>query len=112
MRVIVRWHESTHDDLEDWVRDQPGEDPDRRMLTQNSIDELERLLEISGGVPAGAVRIEGIEPAAYWWMYYADLWLQYALRDEPRKWWNPFGGAIRRVTILRVLRHRPERFVL
>lgn len=112
MKFLIRWHDSTHDDLEGWVEDQPGHDRDRRRLTQNSIDELQRLLEVSEGVPVGAVRIEGVEPPAYWWMYYTDLWLQYAVREDPRKWWNPFGETVRRVTILRVLRHRPERFAL
>ena len=112
MRVTVRWHESTHDDLEAWVEDQPSRDPDRRLLTQNSLDELVRLLQATGGMPDNAIRIEGVDPPAYWWMYYTDLWLQYAIRDEPRKWWDPFGGPTRRITIFRILRHRPERFVL
>jgi hypothetical protein len=112
VKTTVRWHESTHDDLEVWVEDQPGRDPDRRLLTQNSLDELVRLLQATGGVPDNAIRIEGIEPPSYWWMYYDDLWLQYTVREEPRKWWNPFGRPVRRVTILRASRHRPERFVL
>jgi hypothetical protein len=112
VNVSVRWHESTHDDLEAWVEDQPARDPDRRLLTQNSLDELVRLLEATGGIPSNAVRIEGAEPPAYWWMYYDDLWLQYAVREDRRQWWNLFGGPQRRVTILRVLRHRPERFEL
>jgi hypothetical protein len=85
VRVVVRWHDSTHDDLEAWVEDQPGRDPDRRRLTQNSLDELVRLLRATSGVPGNAIRIEGVDPPAYWWMYYTDLWLQYAIRDEPRK---------------------------
>jgi hypothetical protein len=112
VKTIVRWHDSTHDDLEAWVEDQPGADPDRRMLTQNSLDELVRLLEVSSGVPENAIRIEGVEPPAYWWMYYEDLWLQYGVREIPRPWWNPFGQARLRITILRVLRHRPARFGL
>ena len=112
MKIIVHWHESTHDDLEQWVRDQPGRDPARRLLTQNSLDELARLLQVTEGAPPDAIRIEGIAPRVYWWMYYDDLWLQYVVRDDKKAWWNPFQKPARRITVLRILRHRPVQFGL
>ncbi|MBO0697860.1 MAG: hypothetical protein J2P46_05675 [Zavarzinella sp.] len=111
MRVQVRWHENTRPELADWADEMAQDDEERRALVHLFIAEAEHELRRTDGAPRDAFQIPGTRPALWWWMYYEDLWLQYAVRDEPWHWSNLIRGRLRKVTILQIRRHAPEGFV-
>ena len=110
MRTQIRWHEETRPALEDWIDEMAQDDDDRRVLVELFISEAESELSRSEGAPRAAFQVAGTRPSLWWWMYYADLWLQYAVRDEPRHWSDLIRGRLRKITILRIRRLAPEGF--
>jgi len=109
VRVIVRWQESTRPELEQWVQSLPGHDPERRGLAQLVIDELEQRIVRANGIPADAVRLQALEPPAYWWRAARGVWLRFAVRDTRGRWFRFFRDRTRKVTILEMRCDPPDR---
>jgi hypothetical protein len=110
VRVQIRWHEDTRPALEGWIDEMSQDDDERRILVELFIAEVEGQLRRTEGTPRDAFPVPGVRPSLWRWMYYPDLWLEYAIRDQPRHWSDLVRGRLRRVTILRIRRHAPEGF--
>jgi hypothetical protein len=104
VRVVVKFHETARQDLRVWARSLRGPRSYRRLFAQNALAELLRLLEALGGPPSGAEPELGVEPAVWWWQYYPQFWIRFAIRDVRPAWWAFWRERVRRITILRVHR--------
>ena len=102
MKVIVRYMRETAADINDWVEGMAEGDPLRRAQAERYFRELATLLQKCAGPPPGAVRQLGVSPSTYWWDFYPNLWVRFAVYDGPKKWFGLFGEPARKITVLRV----------
>ena len=106
MRVTVTWHRQTNVHIARWIRSLPGNDPDREGLAWIVLRTIDQYLIACGGIPPESHLISGTMPPTYWWEVSNEVWVQFAVEDEPWSLRSLLRERLREITILRLQRER------